>query len=338
MNDVPAPDAANPVPDVSVVVVSFNTRDLLRECLLTLGREAGGVRYETIVVDNDSKDGSADMVATEFPEVVLIRAGGNLGFAAANNRGFAVAHGRYVVLLNSDAFLRPGALPLSVKKMDADPGIGIGGARLIGRDDSWQPSGRLFPSFLNDFLTITGLAARRPGSRFFGRFDRTWASPDEAAEVDWVPGAYSIIRREVLERVGYFDEAFFLYYEEVDLCRRTKAAGFTVWYWPDVVVVHLGGESSKTLKRLSMSSSGSQLTLWRMRAGLIYYRKHHGLAGAWLAKQLESRWHSMRLKKNRGSEDPERKAKADESAAVVAFMDQAWRETRGGLVSPPRPW
>lgn len=330
--------AANTSPDVSVVVVSFNTRDLLRECLLTLAREAGGVTYETIVVDNDSKDGSADMVAAEFPDAVLIRTGKNLGFAAANNRGFAVAKGRYVVLLNSDAFLRPGALPLSVSKMDADQAIGIGGARLVGRDDSWQPSGRLFPSFLNDFLTITGLSARRAGSRFFGRFDRTWASQDDPAEVDWVPGAYSIIRREVLEKVGHFDEAFFLYYEEVDLCRRTKNAGWTVWYWPDVVVVHLGGESSKTLKRLSMSSSGSQLTLWRMRAELLYYRKHHGFTGAWLAKELESRWHSMRLKKNSGSEDPERKAKADESAAIVAFMDQAWRETRGGLVSPPRPW
>lgn len=337
-SDVPAADAAAPSPDVSVVVVSFNTRDLLRECLQTLAREAGEVTYETIVVDNDSKDGSADMVAAEFPDAVLIRAGGNLGFAAANNKGFAVAKGRYVVLLNSDAFLKPGVLPLSVHKMDADPRIGIGGARLVGRDGSWQPSGRLFPSLVNDFLTISGLSARRPHSRFFGRFDRTWASQDEAAEVDWVPGAYSIIRREVLEKVGFFDEVFFLYYEEVDLCRRTKAAGYTVWYWPDVVVVHLGGESSKTLKRLSMSSSGSQLTLWRMRAGLLYYRKHHGFAGAWLAKTLESRWHAIRLRKNRGSGEPERKAKAEESEAIVAFMAQAWRETRGGLVSPPRPW
>lgn len=338
MNEVHAVGAAAPAPDVSVVVVSFNTRDLLRECLTTLAREAGGVTYEAIVVDNDSRDGSADMVAAEFPDAVLIRAGGNLGFAAANNRGFAVARGRYVVLLNSDAFLTPGALPLSVRKMDADPRIGIGGARLVGRDGSWQPSARMFPSLLNDFLTLSGLAARKPRSRFFGRFDRTWASAGEPASVDWVPGAFSIVRREVLDRVGFFDEAFFLYYEEVDLCRRTKAAGWTVWYWPDVVVVHLGGESSKTLKRLSMSSSGSQLTLWRMRAGLLYYRKHHGLAGAWLAKELESRWHAIRLRKNRGSADPDRKAKADESEAIVTFMAQAWRETRGGLVSPPRPW
>ena len=142
----------------------------------------------------------------------------------------------------------------------------------------------------------------------------------------------------MLESVGFFDEAFFLYYEEVDLCRRTKAAGWKVLYWPDVVVVHLGGESSKTVKRLSMSSSGSQLTLWRMRAGLLYYRKHHGLAGAWLAKELESRWHAMRLRKNRGSEEPERRAKAEESAATVALLSRAWQETRGGLVSPPRPW
>ncbi len=325
-------------PDVSVVVVSFNTRDLLRDCLKTLSAEAGGVSYETIVVDNASRDGSADMIAAEFPGAVLVRSDANLGFAAANNRGFEKAAGRHVVLLNSDAFLKPGALPLSVEKMDRDPSIGIGGARLVGRDGEWQPSARLFPSPLNEALTISGLSASRPKSRLFGRFDRTWASPDDEADVDWVPGAYSIVRKEVLDKVGFFDERFFLYYEEVDLCRRTKAAGWKVRYWPDVVVVHLGGESSKTIKRLSMSSSGSQLTLWRMRAGLLYYRKHHGALGALAYREVESRWHAVRLAKNRGSSDPDRRVKAEESEATLALMAQAWRETDGGKISPPRPW
>ena len=327
-----------PAPDVSVVVVSFNTRDLLRECLGTLAAEAGGVRYETIVVDNASRDGSADMVAAEFPEAVLIRSDVNLGCAAANNRGFTVARGRYVVLLNSDAFLRPGALPTSVAKMDADPRVGLAGARLIGRDGAWQPSARLFPSWVNDVLTLSGLAARYPRSRVFGRFDRTWADPAAAAEVDWVPGAYSIIRRSVLEQVGYFDERFFLYYEEVDLCRRIKAAGHTIWYWPDVVVVHIGGESSKTVTGVSMSSAGSQLTLWRMRAALLYYRKHHGGRGAWLAMRTETLWHALRAWRNRSSTDPVRQAKAAESHALVGQMRTAWRETAGGRISPPRPW
>ena len=325
-------------PDVSVVIVSFNTRDLLRECLNTLAAEAGGVHYETIVVDNASRDGSADMVAAEFPAVRLIRSAVNLGFAAANNRGFAIATGRYVVLLNSDAFPRPGALPNAVAYMDADPRIGLGGARLVGRDDTWQPSARLFPSPLNDLLSLSGLSVRFPRSRFFGRVDRTWADPGEPAAVDWVPGAFSIIRRELLEQLGYFDEAFFLYYEEVDLCRRIKAAGYTVHYWPDVVVVHLGGESSKTLEHLTLSSSGAQLTLWRLRSEYLYYRKQHGLFTAWLAKQVEQYWHALRAWKNGRHADAGRRAKAEESQAIVTLIKQAWRETDGGRVSPPRPW
>ncbi len=325
-------------PAVSVVIVSFNTCDLLRECLLTLAAEAGGVRYEAIVVDNASRDGSADRVAAEFPEAQLIRSPVNLGFAAANNRGFAIAQGRYIVLLNSDAFLQPGALPQAVAYMDANPRIGLGGACLVGRDGSWQPSARLFPSPLNDTLTITGLSARFPKNRFFGRIDRTWADPNEPAAVDWVPGAFSIIRRTVLEQVGHFDEAFFLYYEEVDLCRRIKAAGYTIQYWPDVVVVHLGGESSKTLEHLNLSSSGAQLTLWRLRSEALYYRKQHGPLTAWLAMQIEKRWHQARAWKNAGRTDATSRAKTEESRAIVTLIDQAWRETRCGRLSPPRPW
>ncbi len=325
-------------PDASVVIVSFNTRDLLRECMATLAKHAGGVCYETIVVDNVSKDGSAEMVERVFPEAKLIRSDVNLGFGAANNRGFQIAKGRHVVLLNSDAFLRPGALPKALEKMDADERTGLAGAQLVGRDGSWQPSARKFPSVLDEIIILSGLAGKYPRSRFFGRFDRTWADPEEAAEVDWVPGAFSIIRRETLEKVGYFDEKFFLYCEEVDLCRRIKSAGYSIWYWPEVVVEHIGGESSKTIKYLSMSSAGSQLTLWRMRSALLYYRKHHGLKGAWGAMRLESLWHTLRARKNRSSGDGERQAKAKDSQTIAVLMRQAWQETRGGLVSPPRPW
>jgi len=324
--------------DVSVVVVSFNTCDLLRDCLQTLKREASDVTYETFVVDNASRDGSADMVQHEFPEVRLIRSPVNLGFAAANNRAFHLAEGRYIVLLNSDAFIRQGALSRAVEHMEKNPTAGLGGARLVSRDEAWQPSARMFPSTLNDFLILSGLAAKYPRSRFFGRGDRTWADPLEASEVDWVPGAFSIIRQSVLEEIGYFDEAFFLYNEEVDLCRRIKAAGYNIWYWPDIVVVHLGGESSKTIKRMAMSSSGSQLTLWRMRSALLYYRKHHGAMGAWLARGTETLWHTLRAWKNAGATDPTQQAKSEESKTLVTLMQQAWRETQGGITSPARPW
>jgi GT2 family glycosyltransferase len=322
---------------VSIVIVSFNTKALLRECLESVRAECAGIPSEILVVDNISRDGSADMVETEFPDVRLIRSAINLGFAAANNRAFPHVAGRYVVLLNSDAFLHPGALGEAINHMDADDRIGLGGARLVGRDDSWQPSARLYPSVLNDFLTLSGLAAKYPKSRFFGRFDRTWADPDLAEDVDWVPGAFSIVRKTVLDRVGPFDEQFFLYYEEVDLCRRIQAAGYTVRYWPDVRVIHLGGESSKTVGTVQMSASGSQLTLWRMRSEFLYYRKHHGCL-AWWAKEVEACWHRIRARKNVSAPDPQQRNKAAESLAMVSLLNRAWAETKGGRVSPARPW
>ena len=325
-------------PDVSVVVVSYNTRDLLRDCLNSLYRELAGIANEVFVVDNVSRDGSADMVEREFPAVRLIRSAVNLGFAGGNNRAFPMAAGRYVVLLNSDAFLRGNALRLSIGYMDADPQIGLGGARLIGADESWQPSACMFPSPLNDFLSLSGLAAKFPKSRFFGRQDSTWADQNLPADTDWVPGAYSIIRRSVLEKVGHFDEQFFLYYEEVDLCRRIKRAGYRVRYWPDVVVVHLGGESSRTVETLRMSRSGAQLELWRMRSAFLYYRKHHGSL-AWLSKAIEAGWHWLRRWKNTLiAGNPAQQEKAAEARLIVQLLNQAWRETSGGAVSPARPW
>ena len=323
--------------DVSIVIVSFNTRDTLRECMLSVCREVRSLRVQVIVVDNASADGSAAMIEREFPEVVLIRSEINLGFGPANNLGFRSAHGRYIVLLNSDAFLTERSLELSVAHMDANPRAGLGGGRLIGRDGSWQPSGRMFPTVLSDLIVLSGLAARFPRSRFFGRIDRTWANEMEAAEVDWVPGAYSIIRADALAAAGPFDPRFFLYSEEVDLCKRIKQKGYAVWYWPDIAVVHVGGESSRQIRSLELSRTGSQLTLWRMRSILLYYRKHHGL-NARFAMLIEIVWYWLRSKKGHLSRDPDRRIRALADRRLVSIMSQAWRETKGGRVSPAQPW
>jgi GT2 family glycosyltransferase len=336
VNSIVETAASMRVPEISTIVVSFNTRELTRECLSTLAKETTELAHEAIVIDNASRDGSAEMVARDFPAMKLIRSETNLGFAAANNLGFAQARGRYVILLNSDAFPRPGAIRRSFELMEAHPETGLCGGRLVGRDGSWQPSGRMFPSLFNDLVMLSGLAGRYPKSRIFGRADRTWADPSEAAAVDWIPGAYVVIRCEALRRVGWFDERFFLYSEEVDLCRRIKAAGYQIWYWPEIVVAHVGGESSKTVVRLQMSKAGAQLMLWRMRSQLLYYRKHHGRLGAWRVAALEMWWNRLRAWRNAlGSRDPE---KVRESEMAVALMRQAWRETRGGATSPPRPW
>ena len=240
---------------ISGIVISFNTRELLRECLESFLGECArlpvGVKAEILVVDNDSKDGSPEMVQREFANagspVRLIRSAVNLGFGAANNLAMEQAQGRYFVLLNSDAFLHTGSLRLALKHIEASPATGFGGAKLVGRGGELQPSGRSFHTIWNDAITLTGISAKYPRSKILGAPDRTWADPDMAAEVDWVPGAFMIMRREALAKVGTFDPRFFLYYEETDLCRRVKAAGYQVSYWPDVVVTHIGGESGKQL-------------------------------------------------------------------------------------------
>jgi GT2 family glycosyltransferase len=337
--------------DLSVIVVSFNTRDLLRECLDSLFVECSRLpetmTTEILVVDNASRDGSAEMVANEFVRatqspgsrfaVRLINSDVNLGFGAANNVALEQARGRYIVLLNSDAFFHSGALRLAVEHMDANPTTGVGGARLVSRDGALQPSARCFPSILSDAMVSTGLSHRFPRSHIFGAPDRTWADPNQPAEVDWVPGAFSILRREALMKAGTFDPVFFLYLEEVDLCRRIKAAGYCVSYWPDVVVTHVGGESSRQLRSLIFSRTASQVVAWRMRSTLLYYRKHHG-EKARLAYWLELGLYGIRYMRNRGSSDPARQGRAQESKITANLMRQAWRETQGGRVSPPRPW
>jgi GT2 family glycosyltransferase len=331
--------------DASVIIVSFNTREILRACLSELFLAIRVRDIEVIVVDNASRDGSADMVAADFPQAQLLRSQTNLGFAAANNLAFRVAVGRYIILLNPDTLIAIYALDAALGHMDASPDVGLAGGRLVGRDGLNQPSARQFPSLFNELLVLSGLAARFPRSRLFGRFDRTWADPYLSAEVDWVPGAFVIIRHDALQQVGEFDERFFLYYEEVDLCRRFKKLGWKIWYWPDIEVEHLGGESSRTVENVEFTSSGSQLILWRMRSGLLYYRKHHGFLTTWLVAQLESGWHGLRAFKARHANertnlgDNQRcLAKEAESQRIVSLMRQAWQETLGGRVSPPRPW
>jgi len=328
---------ASSQPDASIVIVSFNTREVLRECLDSITREAASLSLEILIVDNNSSDGSQAMIEEEFPHVTLLRSPDNLGFGAANNLALSQACGRYFILLNSDAFFAPGALVAAIRHMDATPNCGLGGGLLTGRDGSLQPSARSFHSILRDAIVMTGLAHRFPKSKFFGQFDRTWADPRQPAEIDWVPGAFSIIRPAVLQKVGLFDPAFFLYYEEVDLCRRIRRAGYSVWYWPDIVVIHIGGESSRQLTDLTFSAHAAQVSLWRMRSTLLYYRKHHGFQ-ARLIFWLETGLFRITVWRNRSSKDPARQERCRHSQDLIALMRQAWEETNGGRVSPPAPW
>ena len=330
-------ETASPKPDISILIVSFNTKDVLRECLESVVLSSHGLEVETIVVDNHSRDDSVAMLRSEFPWVQVIESAENLGFGRANNLAFSAARGRYIVLLNSDAFLQANTLRLSLSKMKANPSVGLASGRLVGRDGILQPSARMFPTPFRQWLVISGLADKFPTSRFFGQADRTWADPMEAAEVDWVPGAYSIIPASILHEHGFFDPRFFLYYEEVDLCLRIQNAGFKIMYWPEICIVHVGGESSRQVKTVEMSQTGAQLTLWRMRSTLLYYRKHHDSMAA-VIRWLEEVWYLLRGWRNRLRNGETAHAEVRNQQRLATLMSKAWIETNGGRVSPPQPW
>lgn len=267
--------AASPaVPDISVLVVNYNTAHLLRPMWDALMQSAGSLTVETIIVDNASRDTSVEVLRQEFANLPLITNAINVGFGRANNQALTHAHGRYVLLLNTDAFVESDTLEKTVSYMDAHPECGILGVRLIGRDGALQPSCRYFPTPWNVFLARTGLA------RYFPRIqmvdEMAW---DHAAvrECDWVPGCYYLVRREVVESVGLFDPRYFLYCEEVDHCRRAKDAGWKVVFFPYTSVVHIGGESAKS--DAALTSSGRQISALQTESELLYFRKHHGRLG-----------------------------------------------------------
>ena len=260
-------------PDVSVVLVSYNTAHLFEPLFSALAAARGTLKLQVIVVDNISRDDSVTILRTRYPDVELIENKANVGFARANNQALPHARGRYILLLNTDAFVAPDTLQNSVEFMDAHPRCGVLGVKLVGRDGALQPSCRYFPTPWNVFLITTGLARFFPGTRLID--DMSW---DHASvrECDWVPGCYYMVRREVIDQVGLFDPRYFLYYEEVDHCRAVRQAGWSVVYYPFTEVVHVGGESAETVGPLTQ---GRQISTLQIESELLYFRKHHGLAG-----------------------------------------------------------
>lgn len=320
---------------VSILIVTYNSATLIDGLLKGLRADLDASRSEVIVVDNASHDDTAQLISDRHPWVKLIESPQNLGFAAANNLGAQYAEGDFLLLLNPDAVPCAGAIEQGLRLMRQHPQVALAGGRLTDEQGGDQPSARMFPNFFRELFTLSGLAAKFPSSKWLGGLDRTWAQPDEAALVDWVPGAFALVRREVFEQLGGFDERFFMYYEEVDLCRRIHAMGMRVAYWPDLLVRHIGGASARTVEGLEVSSSGSQLTLWRVRSGLLYYRKNHGLLVTALVHGLERAWHAVRAARARWKGQD---SKAASSLSHLALLKRAWLETMGGRVTPPRPW
>jgi GT2 family glycosyltransferase len=252
--------------DVSVLIVSWNTCDLLRDCLQSVYAGSGGATCEIIVIDNGSTDGSPEMVRREFGDVKLIANPDNLGFAAANNLGMTLATGRYVLLLNSDTIVLDNAIVTSVAHADRHPDAAVVGCRILNPDLSLQHSCFMFPSILNLLLFSTYLYRLFPNNRFFGREQMTWWKRDDAREVDVVTGCYMLVRKEAIDDVGPMDDRFFMYYEETDWCFRFKSKGWKNRFTPAAEIIHIGGASAVKL--------GAQRARIKNRSFVRYIFKH----------------------------------------------------------------
>jgi GT2 family glycosyltransferase len=266
------------VSQVSAIVVSWNTRELLSRCLAALERAGAGLDLETWVVDNHSGDGSPAMVAAQYPQVHLLQNGENMGFARANNQVACQVSGEYLLLLNSDAFLAPDALRTLLDSVAQYPDTAILGARLLNEDGSLQRSCFSFPTLATELWQTLGLDRAFPSSRVFGKYLMTYWDMDDLREVDVVMGACMLVRRSALAGQKLFDEDYFMYSEEVDLCWRVKQAGWAVRYQPCAQAVHLWGGSARQVKVETL------LRLYHSR--VIFFRKHYGGLVAGLYKGL----------------------------------------------------
>jgi len=276
-------------PDISIIILSWNVRDLLRACLTSLVRSDDSAQrpfgvsrqatkvtttsltpqptVEVIVVDAASADGSAEMVRAEFPHVKLIASDENLGYTRGNNVGLRAATGRYFLILNPDTEIVGDALAQMVAHMDAHPKVGVLGPQLRYANGTIQSTCRRFPTLATGFFESTRLQPLAPRSML----DRYYARdlPEGAiSEVDWVVGAAMLVRREAYEQVGGLDEGFFMYSEELDWCRRMKSAGWTVVYFPLARIIHHEAKSSGQVP----AATHIRFNTSKVR----YYRKYHG--------------------------------------------------------------
>lgn len=234
--------------DLSIVIVSWNVKDLLRRCLASIAQTSASLACEVFVVDNASEDGSPQMVASEFPHTILIANTANLGFTRGNNQALRRAQGRYALLLNPDAELTAGALQTMTGYLDAEPHSGVVGPQLVFPDGRIQSSRRRFPSAQTLFVESTILQRRLAQSTMLQNYYVKDRPDDATQDVDWLVGACLMVRRAAIEQVGLLDERFFMYSEEMDWCLRLKRAGWRVVYLPAARVIHHEAGSSEQVK------------------------------------------------------------------------------------------
>lgn len=354
---------------IDICIVSYNTKEILCNCLESLmnaveySNKKDEIIYTVYVVDNASHDGSADMVKKKFPKINLVVHDVNVGFARANNVIFSKSDGEYFILINPDAFVHQNTLSTALIFMQNTPRAGACGGLLRNVDGSIASSGRKFPTLMRKFCDMWGLSKIFRGKKV----------ADKQCKVDWVPGTFTVVRRAAFNNLALFDERFFLYYEETDMCRALYARGWQVWFVPEIEIVHIGGASAKAYaadseknagdidKKLFLDTSGAQLALWRMQSENLYIYKYQSIFGVLGNISIEISRHTTRIVFNniryiyykvifymirnntqiynniKKKKDLAYTNKSDSYQKIIVLC-QALKNTRFGRVSPKIPW
>jgi GT2 family glycosyltransferase len=259
---------SEPEIDLSIVIVSYNTKGLLKKCLESIFKFQKDLIFEVILVDNRSADKSAIMVREKFPQVRMLENKRNLGFAAACNQGIKISRGRFLLLLNPDTEFTRGGITEMIRFMESQKRVGICGPRMEGPDGRVHFSCRSFPTYLTAISSGQSMLNRIfPGNPLSTKYLLTDRDRTKESEVDWVSGSGLLTKRKVFEKIGSLDDLFFMYVEDVDFCYRTKKANFTVYYFPQVTVLHHIGKSTKRQWILMLAE--------HHRSMYNFYRKHH---------------------------------------------------------------
>ena len=275
--------------DVSVVIVSWNTRDILRGCIRSIFEQTREASFEVFVIDNNSHDGSVEMVRAEFPRVTLIANTQNRGFAAACNQGMRALSARYTLLLNPDTIVLDDAISRCVRYADLHADVGVVGCQVLENENRISPTGFSFPSPLNVFLALSGLSRAFPRSRLFGRPELGWWERNSEQDVDVVTGMFMLVRREAIAQVGLMDESYFVYSEEADWCYRFSQAGWRRVFTPCARIIHLDGGAKST------SQASTKMFVQMQKSSMIYHKKNLGPAAWSLVKAIYIVSNSIRM-------------------------------------------
>ncbi|MBN2522443.1 MAG: glycosyltransferase [Bacteroidales bacterium] len=265
--------------DLSVIIVNYNVKYFLEQCLHSVYKSIEGIHCEIIVVDNNSVDGSCQMIREKFPEVILVENKKNYGFSKANNQGLAIAKGKYLLMLNPDTIVQEDTFSKCISFMDNHSDAGGLGVKMIDGKGNFLPeSKRALPTPLVSFFKIFGLSRLFPRSKLFGKYHLGYLDNNKISKIEILPGAFMFIRKNVLDKTGYLDEAFFMYGEDIDLSYRIILAGYNNYYFPETTIIHYKGESTK--------KGSINYVMVFYKAMIIFAKKHFSAKNAFLFSAL----------------------------------------------------